>query len=134
MGGKEGKNSLTSVEVYSQTSRKWTSLPTLQTKRSHCAAVSMGGQICVMGGHDGKHNHTSVEVYSPTSRKWTSLPPMKTKRSGCTAVSVGGQVCVMGGYGGGSEISSVEVLRVIRDAEIRAKMQGTMIAQLLTQL
>eukprot|EP00957_Ditylum_brightwellii_P010827 820511-Ditylum_brightwellii.AAC.1 len=93
--------------VYSPISGKWTSLPPMQTKRNGCAAVSIGGKICVMGGHDGKNNLTSVEVYSPTSRKWKSLPPMQTKRSHCAAVSIGEQICVMGGYGGGSELSSV---------------------------
>eukprot|EP00957_Ditylum_brightwellii_P039879 3019200-Ditylum_brightwellii.AAC.1 len=112
MGGKDGNNNLKSVEVYSPISGQWTSLPPMQTKRSGCATVSVGGQIYVMGGHDGKNNLASVEVYSLTSRKWTSLPPMQTKRSHCAAVSIGGQPCVMGGYGGGSYLSSVEVFRV----------------------
>jgi len=92
---------------------EWTSLPHMQTKRSHCAAVSVGEQIYVVGGYDGNSSLTSVEVYSPTSRKWTSLPPMQTKRYYCAAVSMGGQIYIMGGKGRKSRLSSVEVYNPI---------------------
>eukprot|EP00957_Ditylum_brightwellii_P053595 4060856-Ditylum_brightwellii.AAC.1 len=93
MGGKGRKSRLSSVEVYNPISGQWKSLPHMQTKRSGCAAVSLGEQIYIIGGSDGNSNLKSVEVYSPASRKWTSLPPMQTKRSHCAAVSVGEQIC-----------------------------------------
>eukprot|EP00957_Ditylum_brightwellii_P128638 9813051-Ditylum_brightwellii.AAC.1 len=61
--------------------REWTPLPPMKTKRTGCAAVSMGEQIYVMGGEgaSGSDALSSVEVFSPASNQWTSLPPMKTK-------------------------------------------------------
>eukprot|EP00957_Ditylum_brightwellii_P171702 13071522-Ditylum_brightwellii.AAC.1 len=109
MGGYDGSDSFSSVEVFSPSLRQWISLPPMQTKRSGCAAVSIGGQIYVLGGYDGSNYLLSVEFFSPASKQWTSLPSMTTKRGCCAAVSMGGQIYVMGGYDGSKNCSSVEV-------------------------
>eukprot|EP00957_Ditylum_brightwellii_P154538 11761592-Ditylum_brightwellii.AAC.1 len=80
----------------------WTFLPPMWTKRTECAAVSIGGQLYAIGvcdiaivGDDAIHS--SIEVFNTATGKWTSLPSMSIERFGCAAVGMGGNLYVIGG-------------------------------------
>ena len=76
----------------------WRTLAPLNTIRSHCGAVAIGGKIYVFGGGGPEFKSLqTVEVYDPKADRWTFGPEMPTLRSGVVAVALEDQAYVMGG-------------------------------------
>uniref|UniRef100_A0A7S2GXF3 Uncharacterized protein n=1 Tax=Helicotheca tamesis TaxID=374047 RepID=A0A7S2GXF3_9STRA len=98
MGGFDGRDILSSAEVYNPTKKEWTLISDMSTPRDGCAAVSLGRRIVVVGGFDGKERLSLCEVYDPATGKWSNIASMHTKRRNCAAVEVEGTLFVIGGY------------------------------------
>ncbi|TAK00845.1 MAG: hypothetical protein EPO39_15230 [Candidatus Manganitrophaceae bacterium] len=80
------------------TGSSWINLAPMNTLRSHCGAVAIGGKIYVFGGGGPEFKSLqTVEVYDPKSDRWTFGPEMPTLRSGVVAVNLNDQAYVMGG-------------------------------------
>ena len=76
----------------------WKTLSPLNTVRSHCGAVTIGGKIYVFGGGGPEFKSLqTVEVYDPKEDQWTFGPEMPTLRSGVVAVNLEDEAYVMGG-------------------------------------
>lgn len=76
----------------------WKTMAPLNTVRSHCGAVVIGGKIYVFGGGGPEFKSLqTVEVYDPKADRWTFGPEMPTLRSGVVAVALRDQAYVMGG-------------------------------------
>eukprot|EP00957_Ditylum_brightwellii_P197868 15073450-Ditylum_brightwellii.AAC.1 len=52
---------LSSAEEYDPATGRWSSIPSMHTKRSGCAAAVLNGQLFVLGGYDGKKRLSSAE-------------------------------------------------------------------------
>eukprot|EP00026_Physarum_polycephalum_P005196 Phypoly_transcript_05226.p1 GENE.Phypoly_transcript_05226~~Phypoly_transcript_05226.p1 ORF type:complete len:623 (+),score=105.55 Phypoly_transcript_05226:58-1926(+) len=71
LGGFDGKQRLSSVEVYRMDEGRWTPLPPMALPRSWFGAVTMAdGNIYALGGYDGKTRAKSVEVFDPRAGRW----------------------------------------------------------------
>lgn len=61
-GGYDGSQRLNSIECYDPSTKKWTSLSPMHTRRSAVGCATMDGKIYVVGGYDGTSSLSSVEV------------------------------------------------------------------------
>ncbi|MFY9270007.1 MAG: hypothetical protein WAO55_09705 [Candidatus Manganitrophaceae bacterium] len=78
--------------------KKWQTLASLNTVRSHCGAAAIGGKIYIFGGGGPAFKSLStVEIYDPKEDRWVFGPEMPTLRSGLVAVNLNDQAYVMGG-------------------------------------
>src|SRR5439155_1324569 len=94
------------VECYSPTLNKWTTVAPMPTARALAAAVlGSNGRLFVIGGTTSSSLSTPtnvVESYNPNTNTWsTVLPPMPTARSGLGAATGNdGRIYAFGGYDG----------------------------------
>ena len=114
VGGNNGSAILNSVELYNASTKTWTSLPPMATKRDGCAVTVVNDDLLVvLGGYDGNSYLHSVESFSFSTNTWSFLPSMSKRRWGCAAAAVGHLVYVVGGNdGNSSSLSSAEVLNI----------------------
>lgn len=101
-GGRPGavNGGLTTVEAYDPDSRRWRSLPELETARSGHATVAAGGRLVAFGGEELGGSGTTieqVESFRPGPGRWTELPPMTTPRHGLGGVARGARIYAIEG-------------------------------------
>ena len=67
---------------------RWVPRPSMDSERSHCAAVTHRDTVIVIGGADASERplRTVLKFHLP-SELWTSLPSMDSERSACAAVT-----------------------------------------------
>jgi len=99
---------LSSAEEYDPATGRWSSIPSMHTKRSGCAAAVLDGLLYAVGGHDYSDDLSSAEVYNLTTRCWSLIPHMNLHRSCCAAVSLCGKLIVVGGYDGNTRHAACE--------------------------
>ncbi|KAJ8972679.1 hypothetical protein NQ317_001699 [Molorchus minor] len=99
-GGYNGKDRLSSVEVYDAVKKEWALV-------TQCYAK--GGYIYALGGHDGLSIFDSVERYNPATNTWVEAPPMLTRRCRLGVAMLGGKLYACGGYDGSSFLQTVEM-------------------------
>ena len=121
-----GRNcsSLSSVEVYDITKKKWILRSTMKIKRSGGAATFVGGRIYVVGGFHDITDHSSCEVFHISSNTWSYFPDMQERRSGCQAVRISTKMYVMGGGTQSTEFSSVEAFETSGSRRSRGRKRS----------
>ncbi len=80
------------------TQGQWSTLPTLDTPKSHSPTLTYQGKIYVFGG-GGDHfdSLNSTQIFDPATGKWSTGTPMPTPRSGSAYALVDGKIYVIGG-------------------------------------
>jgi N-acetylneuraminic acid mutarotase len=76
MGGHDGQNWLSSVELYDASTNAWEAVAPMSTARGAPAAAAIDGKLYVMGGSDGQNQLSSVERYDPVTNEWAAITSM----------------------------------------------------------
>jgi len=115
VGGGDGKDWLSSAEVYDPKKNSWRTISDLSAKRWKCGLVELAGYLYAVGGMDSPRAGfwgaplNTVERYCPRSNCWTAVASMHESRFGCAVVAHQGKIYVSGGFGQDKAIlSSVE--------------------------
>jgi N-acetylneuraminic acid mutarotase len=118
IGGYNGKENPTAVEVFDPKTNSWTTGAPLPTPRDHLAVISDGSRIYAIGGRKkGNYNQNlaAVEEYDPMTDQWRSRADLPTARSGITAGVLEGRIYVLGGESGSGTFSNNEAYNPKRD-------------------
>ena len=99
-----GRESLSTVEVFSHVSNNWRSLPAMNTARSVAVCgVLAGGSPIVAGGYNNNDKDlTSAEAYDFTTGVWNPIAPLPCTVNCAAAVVLNGCLFVAGGGGRGT--------------------------------
>lgn len=68
------------MERYDPFTDAWTSVASMNYRRSGASVSVFDSKIYVIGGHDGPTVHKSAEVYNPSSNKWELIAEMNSHR------------------------------------------------------
>lgn len=102
IGGRDGFQSLHTVECLDPASLAWEMLPSLQRARFGAAAAVVGRQAYVIGGKGGGRVLDAVEAFDFISGTWEQMPSLHARRFRAAAASAHGRVYVAGGSSDGS--------------------------------
>ncbi|XP_072573427.1 kelch-like protein 3 isoform X3 [Paramormyrops kingsleyae] len=110
VGGFNGSLRVRTVDMYDSARDQWSSVCSMQERRSTLGAAVLGDLLYAVGGFDGSTGLSSVEAYSPKTDEWSSVAPMNTRRSSVGVGMVDGKLYAVGGYDGASRqcLSTVE--------------------------
>ncbi|XP_073676575.1 kelch-like protein 3 isoform X2 [Garra rufa] len=110
VGGFNGSLRVRTVDVYDGVKDQWSSVPSMQERRSTLGAAVLGDLLYAVGGFDGSTGLSSVEAYNPKANEWMFVAPMNTRRSSVGVGVVDGKLYAVGGYDGASRqcLSTVE--------------------------
>ncbi|XP_045140970.1 kelch-like protein 3 [Echinops telfairi] len=103
-------STLRTVDVYDGVKDQWTSIASMQERRSTLGAAVLNDLLYAVGGFDGSTGLASVEAYSYKTNEWFFVAPMNTRRSSVGVGVVEGKLYAVGGYDGASRqcLSTVE--------------------------
>lgn len=79
IGGFDGTNYLSDVDVYDPLTNCWASVSPLNETRSAASIAVMKGRIFALGGFNGQFL-SSVEVYDPAINQWSYVQNMSIPR------------------------------------------------------
>lgn len=114
-GTGDGKNSLSSAEIFDPKEETWTSVPDMaQPRMRHTATLLDSGKVLIAGGYFGNGNgfpslfrhfngtdnisHSACELYDPNTGAFSTAQPLNTGRFWHRAVKLqDGRVLVIGG-------------------------------------
>ncbi|XP_078494998.1 kelch-like protein 12 [Ciona intestinalis] len=96
-GGWNGRNILSSVELYNPVVNTWTNIAPMKTKRCEHALVSYNGRLYTFGGSYGTIFLNAMESFDPREGKWKSLKPMNKERYGFCGVVYNDEIYAIGG-------------------------------------
>ncbi|MCY9500262.1 Kelch repeat-containing protein [Paenibacillus larvae] len=96
IGGHDGLNSLSKLEIYDTTTNTWTSGKDMPTGRDDLTSSAVGNKIYVIGGYNGD-NLSKLEIYDTTTNTWAAGTNMPTARKKLTSSAVGNKIYVIGG-------------------------------------
>eukprot|EP00117_Sycon_ciliatum_P006045 scpid74631/ scgid9747/ Kelch-like protein 8 len=119
VGGHDGAEHLTSVEVYDPKKDKWSMLQPINVARRGHALVSAGpnGPLYVIGGINSSGALAAVERYNIAQNKWHTVAPMLQSRGGCGAAVLNNTLYVAGGNSGAaSSTRSLEAYDMLNDS------------------
>ena len=71
---------LDSVERYDPYTDIWTTVASMNCRRSGACVSVFDSKIYVVGGHDGPTVHKSAEVYNPSTNTWELIAEMNSNR------------------------------------------------------
>uniref|UniRef100_A0AAY4E8W3 BTB domain-containing protein n=1 Tax=Denticeps clupeoides TaxID=299321 RepID=A0AAY4E8W3_9TELE len=110
VGGFNGSLRVRTVDVYDGLRDQWSSIPTMQERRSTLGSAVLGDLLYAVWGFDGSTGLSSVEVYSCKTNEWVFVASMNTRRSSVGVGVVNGKLYAVGGYDGASRqcLSTVE--------------------------
>ena len=120
-------SAMASVDAYSASTHKWTSMAPMNRARYGHGAVEYGGKIYVAGG---AHNSTivrEIEVYDPISNKWSFLTAMIKPRMSVALAIVQSSIFILGGTSDwrGTSLTDVEVYHIEKNLDEKAEeMEG----------
>ena len=106
---------LASVEAWSPTNGKWTSVAPMQRPRQgHTATLLPDGRVLVVGGETESNAPAAIpaELWTPSTGRWSSLPGPRWQRAGHTATLLpDGRVLIVGGMipAAGLNLTSIEI-------------------------
>ncbi|QHZ52713.1 Kelch repeat-containing protein [Paenibacillus larvae] len=96
IGGHDGLNSLSKLEIYDTTTNTWTSGKDMPTGRDDLTSSAVGNKIYVIGGYNGD-NLSKLEIYDTTTNTWAAGTNMPTARKKLTSGVIGDRIYVIGG-------------------------------------
>ena len=111
IGGYNGKENPSAVEVFDPGTNSWTTRAPLPTPRDHLAVATARSRIYVIGGREKGNFHKNlavVEEYDPATNQWRSRADLPTARSGITAGVLDSRIYVLGGESGSGTFSNNE--------------------------
>ena len=73
IGGYNGLERLTTVEVFEPASKKWRRVAPLSKPRSALGSAVLNNRLYVCGGYDGCQPSDQVEMYDPTLDRFAPL-------------------------------------------------------------
>ncbi|KFD54628.1 hypothetical protein M514_04573 [Trichuris suis] len=88
VGGSNHAGPLCSVECYDVRQDAWTSLASMNVRRSMAAVVEYDGCLFSFGGFDTHDPLCTSEVYNPKENEWQFLNASNGIQGGCTAATV----------------------------------------------
>ncbi|CDW52269.1 Kelch 1 and BACK and BTB domain containing protei n [Trichuris trichiura] len=88
VGGNNHAGPLCSVECYDVRQDAWTSLASMNVRRSMTAVVEYDGCLFSFGGFDAHDPLCTSEVYNPKENEWQFLNASNGIQGGCTAATV----------------------------------------------
>jgi N-acetylneuraminic acid mutarotase len=99
VGGEDGINSLSVLEVYDPTTNTWATKAPMPTARTGAAAGVIDGKLYVVGGSDlpETQKFNTLEVYDPATDTWATKAPMPTARNVPGFGVINGKLYVVGG-------------------------------------
>ena len=109
VGGFDGQNCLSSVEVLHTGTGRWSRGPALLTGRSGLSCAYLGGWIYAAGGSDGSSRLRSVERIKPGASRWERVADMINHRSNFSLAALGGRLVAAGGFNGSTVSAEVEM-------------------------
>ncbi len=100
VGGIQGVNVLSLVEVYDPVGDAWSFVAPLPTGVHHSAAASVDGKLYVIGGWSDFFATVTANVweYDPGLDVWTAKAPMPLARAALAAAVVDGKIYTAGGW------------------------------------
>ena len=72
VGGSNGQNALTSVEIFDPVTQTWSFSPSLSHPRSNVGVAVVKGCLFAVGGFSGKTFLDSIEYLSEDATEWSS--------------------------------------------------------------
>lgn len=105
VGGRDGPDSLNTVEAYDLRRGTWSSVaPIPGDARDHLGVAALSGYLYAVGGRydDGEELNEFLR-YEPPSDRWTELQSLPIGTSGINLERVGNQLVVTGGEGSKQE-------------------------------
>ncbi|HEY8601796.1 MAG TPA: protein kinase [Thermomicrobiales bacterium] len=116
-GGRNGPNSLKSVETYDLVTNTWVGGRDMSEARAgHTATTLPDGMVVVLGGRGGTQTLKSAEIYDPATQGWSAFPALTSEREGHTTTLLvdgrtrGYRLLVLGGRGpNGLPLTSGEI-------------------------
>lgn len=101
IGGFNGVQYLSTVEVYDPSSDTWVTRAPMPTPRAAAQASVLGGKIHVVGGYNGTSGPlTAHEVYDPATDSWTTAQPLPEPILHGGLVTLRNQLLLAGGFTG----------------------------------
>lgn len=101
-------DSMSTVEVYDPTLKRWRMTEAMTMMRSRVGVAVLEGKLYAIGGYNGKERLNTVEVYDSKLKRWNKVKPMSYQRSAVGAAPLEGYLYVCGGYDGTSSLNAVE--------------------------
>ncbi len=105
-GGRNGPNSLKSVEIYDLATNVWVGGRDMgEARAGHTATTLSDGMVVILGGRGAAGVLKSAEVYDPATQGWSPFPALTTAREGHTTTLLsdgrtrGYRLLVLGGRG-----------------------------------
>jgi N-acetylneuraminic acid mutarotase len=91
---------LKTVEIYDQSTGKWSATGSLLKARTQAKAVTLsGGRVLIVGGTDGTNPLASAELWDPATGKWSAAGSLAKYREGFSLVALpDGSALVAGGF------------------------------------
>ena len=106
-GGTDGRNKLSSVEVYNTTTEEWLQgIPDMSKGRSGLSCATLNGELYVLGGCDGVGRLSSCEKYNFTTNQWTMLANMESPRSNFATCVFDTKILAFGGLTEGDDATN----------------------------
>ena len=114
VGGFNGSLRVRTVDMYDPTADAWTSIASMDARRSTLGVAVLSDMIYAVGGFDGSSGLNTAEVLDLAvtgSQEWRPIASMSTRRSSVGVGVLGGLIYAVGGYDGNSRqcLASVEV-------------------------
>ena len=78
----DGSQFLRTCERYDPDTDEWTTLASMNIKRSRVSLVANSGRLYAVGGYDGNSNLASMEVYSAEENVWRYAANMVAHEGG----------------------------------------------------
>jgi N-acetylneuraminic acid mutarotase len=98
VGGRNGPESLDTVEAYDLRTGTWSERAPLPGKRDHLGVAAIGGSVyAVAGRYDGGEELPDFVRFDPERNRWVELQPLPAGTSGVSLERVGNELVVTGG-------------------------------------
>ena len=91
------RNVLSSVEKYDPLRDRWSTVRSMNTRRSGHSVVCTGGKVYAIGDRRSWGNSRTAEAYDPRANRWHMIAPMSQRRRRAGAVGFDGHIYVIGG-------------------------------------
>ena len=120
MGGFNGSLRVRTVDMYDPTADSWSSIASMEARRSTLGVAVMNDHIYAVGGFDGSCGLNTAEVLDMSvsgTHEWRTIASMSTRRSSVGVGVLCGLIYAVGGYDGNSRqcLASVEVYNQEQD-------------------